>query len=47
MVEDEAELAAAIAARLRSDGHCVTVAPDGPGAVRRSPPRRPTWWCST
>ena len=33
MVEDEAELAAAIAARLRSDGHCVTVAPDGPGAV--------------
>ena len=34
MVEDEAELAAAIAARLRSDGHCVTVAPDGPGAVQ-------------
>jgi DNA-binding response OmpR family regulator len=33
VVEDEAELAAAIAARLRSDGHCVTVAPDGPGAV--------------
>jgi hypothetical protein len=26
VVEDEAELAAAIAARLRSDGHCVTVA---------------------
>ncbi|MGH3402254.1 MAG: response regulator transcription factor [Streptosporangiaceae bacterium] len=34
VVEDEAELAAAIAARLRSDGHCVTVAPDGPGAVQ-------------
>ena len=34
MVEDEAELAAAIAARLRSDGHCVTVAEDGPGSVR-------------
>jgi DNA-binding response OmpR family regulator len=33
VVEDEAELAAAIAARLRSDGHCVTVASDGPGAV--------------
>src|ERR1700730_13190443 len=33
VVEDEAELAAAIAARLRSDGHGVTVAPDGPGAV--------------
>jgi DNA-binding response OmpR family regulator len=33
VVEDEAELAAAIAARLRSDGHCVTVAPDGPAAV--------------
>lgn len=34
MVEDEAELAVAIAARLRSDGHVVTVAEDGPGAVR-------------
>lgn len=34
MVEDEAELAAAIAARLRSDGHAVTVVEDGPSAVR-------------
>jgi DNA-binding response OmpR family regulator len=34
VVEDETELAAAIAARLRSDGHCVEVAGDGPGAVR-------------
>jgi len=34
VIEDEAELAAAIAARLRSDGHCVAVAGDGPGAVR-------------
>jgi DNA-binding response OmpR family regulator len=34
VVEDEAELAAAIAARLRSDGHSVEVAGDGPGAVR-------------
>lgn len=34
MVEDEAELAAAIAARLRSEGHVVTVAEDGPSAVR-------------
>jgi DNA-binding response OmpR family regulator len=34
VVEDEAELAAAIAARLRSEGHCVTVAEDGPEAVR-------------
>jgi len=33
VVEDEAELAGAIAARLRSDGHCVTVADDGPAAV--------------
>jgi DNA-binding response OmpR family regulator len=33
VVEDEAELAAAIAARLHSDGHGVTVASDGPGAV--------------
>jgi DNA-binding response OmpR family regulator len=33
VVEDEAELAAAIAARLRSDGHVVTVAEDGPAAV--------------
>jgi hypothetical protein len=31
VVEDEAELAAAIAARLRSDGHSVAVAEDGPG----------------
>jgi DNA-binding response OmpR family regulator len=34
VVEDEAELAAAIAARLRSDGHCVNVAGDGPEAVQ-------------
>jgi DNA-binding response OmpR family regulator len=33
VVEDEAELAGAIATRLRSDGHCVTVAGDGPDAV--------------
>ncbi len=34
VVEDEAELAAAIAARLRSDGHLVEIAADGPAAVR-------------
>jgi DNA-binding response OmpR family regulator len=34
VVEDEAELADAIAARLRSDGHSVTVAADGPAAVQ-------------
>jgi len=34
VVEDEAELAAAIAARLRSEGHCVDIAGDGPQAVR-------------
>src|SRR5580698_1342567 len=33
VVEDEAELAGAIAARLRSDGHAVEVAADGPSAV--------------
>jgi DNA-binding response OmpR family regulator len=33
VVEDEAELALAIAARLRSDGHEVQVSGDGPGAV--------------
>jgi DNA-binding response OmpR family regulator len=33
VVEDEAELAAAIAARLRSDGHVVTIAEDGPAAM--------------
>lgn len=33
VVEDEAELAVAIAARLRSDGHEVQVSGDGPGAV--------------
>jgi DNA-binding response OmpR family regulator len=34
VVEDEGELAVAIAARLRSDGHNVWVAEDGPGAVQ-------------
>jgi DNA-binding response OmpR family regulator len=34
VVEDESELSAAIAARLRSDGHTVDVAADGPTAVR-------------
>jgi DNA-binding response OmpR family regulator len=34
VVEDEGELAAAIAARLRSEGHTVDVAADGPAAVR-------------
>jgi DNA-binding response OmpR family regulator len=33
VVEDEAELAAAVAARLRSDGHDVQVAGDGPAGV--------------
>jgi DNA-binding response OmpR family regulator len=33
VVEDEAELAGAVAARLRSDGHLVSLAGDGPGAV--------------
>jgi len=41
VVEDEAELAAAIAAHLRSDGHSVTVAEDGPGAVRLVTSARP------
>jgi hypothetical protein len=41
VVEDEAELAAAIAARLRSDGHSVAVAEDGPGAVRLVASGRP------
>jgi len=33
VVEDEAELATAVAARLRSDGHTVEIAADGPDAV--------------
>jgi len=41
VVEDEAELAAAIAARLRSDGHCVSVAEDGPDAVQMVASFRP------
>ena len=41
VVEDDAELAAAIAARLRSDGHCVTVAQDGPSAVHLVVSTRP------
>ena len=41
VVEDEAELAEAIAARLRSDGHSVTIAGDGPGAVSMVVSSRP------
>jgi len=41
VVEDEAELAAAIAARLRSDGHAVSVAGDGPSAVTLAGAARP------
>jgi DNA-binding response OmpR family regulator len=41
VVEDEAELAGAIAARLRSDGHVVDVAADGPSAVRLVAVARP------
>jgi len=33
VVDDEEELAQAVAARLRSDGHTVEIAGDGPGAV--------------
>ncbi len=41
VVEDEAELAAAIAARLRSDSHAVSVAGDGPSAVTLAGAARP------
>ncbi|HEY3906006.1 MAG TPA: response regulator transcription factor, partial [Streptosporangiaceae bacterium] len=41
VVEDEVELAGAIAARLRSDGHVVDVAADGPSAVRLVAVARP------
>lgn len=41
VVEDEAELSAAIAARLRSDGHVVEVAADGPSAVQLVTSARP------
>ncbi len=41
VVEDEAELAAAIAARLRSEGYVVDVAGDGPGAVELVSASRP------
>jgi len=41
VVEDEAELAGAIAARLRSDGHVVDVAADGPSAVQMVASARP------
>jgi DNA-binding response OmpR family regulator len=41
VVEDEAELAGAIAARLRSDGHAVEVAADGPSAVEVVAQTRP------
>jgi len=41
VVEDEAELAAAVAARLRSDGHLVSLAGDGPGAVELIAAERP------
>jgi DNA-binding response OmpR family regulator len=41
VVEDEAELAAAVAARLRNDGHLVSLAGDGPGAVELIAAERP------
>ena len=41
VVEDEGELAVAIAARLRSDGHNVWVAEDGPCAVQLVASARP------
>ena len=41
VVEDEAELAGAIAARLRSDGHTVEIAADGPSAVQIVTASRP------
>jgi DNA-binding response OmpR family regulator len=41
VVEDEADLAAAIAARLRSDGYSVAVAADGPSAVQLITSSRP------
>jgi DNA-binding response OmpR family regulator len=41
VVEDEAELAAAVAARLRSDGHLVSLTGDGPGAVELIVAERP------
>jgi DNA-binding response OmpR family regulator len=41
VVEDECELAAAIAARLRSEGHAVDVAADGPTAVQTVTAIRP------
>ena len=36
VVEDEAPIAAAVAARLRSEGYTVEIAPDGPSGVERS-----------
>ena len=41
VVDDEAELAEAIAVRLRSDGHVVAVVGDGPGAVEMTERIRP------
>ena len=41
VVDDEAELAEAIAARLRSDGHEVDIAGDGPSAVELVASSRP------
>lgn len=41
VVDDETELAEAIAARLRSDGHVVELAGDGPSAVELIASARP------
>lgn len=41
MVEDEAPIASAVAARLRSEGFAVEVAADGPSAVTRCETMRP------
>ncbi|MGZ4796838.1 MAG: response regulator, partial [Acidimicrobiia bacterium] len=35
VIEDEAPIAEAVAARLRSEGYRVEIAADGPGGVRR------------
>ena len=47
MVEDEASIAAAVAARLRSEGFEVEIAADGPAGVELCERSGPTSSCST
>src|ERR1044072_2168683 len=47
VIEDEQAIADAVAGRLRAEGVAVEVAPHGPAALPRPPPRPDRWSAST